>query len=466
MSKSSGSTVSAQFDLHREVKEKIRFGQSKESFLEYLALQYSKNLGYEEAKDYINEVVADFKDYKLIQKIMRSTIVQEASGRKNYILDPKTRSIMEITRERIREVLHPKLDISDKMVTCTFSYNPHAPQQIFENDCGDLVYNQYNPPFWQQDYFYSGGKTQIKKCDQLPKLYKEFLLHLVDGDQASFEYILDWLANALQRRNFCILATIGMVGVGKGRLGDIMKALFGESNYGETGQRILSERFNSQIKNRRIIYCDEVSVKNELEHERLKVLVNNALEVEAKGKDAEQIINYASIYFSSNSMDAIRLEAKDRRFSIVNLTNVQLKDVWSFEKIDSLTAKENIEQLAQYLTYHIIKHRMIDVFTSERTQEIREAGLASWHDWLLDDYAMDKAGQTIKIEDIAEIVADKYGPKYRPSRVAFQRLEKQFPDKIKVFKPKIDGKQIWAVKFPEKTASIQINTEVLSKSSH
>lgn len=456
-------------DLEYEIKTKIRFGASKDTILRSLVRKYSEDLGADEVKEFIIQKVEDYKDYELIQMIMRSQIIQEANGRKNFILDPKTRSVTEITKERLSDVLHPKLDISEKTVTCIFSYNPFIFKQIYKDQSGRWTYNQYIPPFWQEDVFYSNGTVSIKKEDELPEIIHRFLMHLVAGDQRSYDYMLNWAANAVQFRNFCILTTIGTFGIGKGKFGEIMKAVVGESNYGETGQRILAERFNGQIKNRRLIYCDEVSVKSDMENERLKVLVNNVVEVEAKGKDAEQVQNFASIYFSSNSLDAIRIEANDRRFSIINLTDVPLRNVFTVEEINEMTSIAVIDKFARYLYYRPVnKQEMLDVHISKRTQEVREASMAGWHDWLVDEFAVDNAGKTFKIDEIAEAVVEKYGAKFRPSRAAFQRIERQFPNKLKVYKPVHEGRQVWVVKFPEieKSPTKPVETSVLSNTDH
>lgn len=445
-------------ELHQKAKLKIRLGESKDKITSDLLKSYGEQLGIEEVKREIEELVLNFGDYPLIQRIMRSKIVQEIDGRDSYILDPITRDAIRITKERLREVLHKKLDISEKIYTCQFKYDPYTMKQLYQDAHDIWVYNQYRPPFWQADAFYSKGDEIIEPVDHLPPMYEKFLKHLVDDDKKSFDYILDWLANAVQRRNYCILTTIGSSGIGKGTLGEIMKAIVGDENYSETGNRILAERFNAQIKNKRIVYCDEASVKSQKEEERLKTLVNNALEIEAKGKDAEHITNFASFYFSSNSMDAVRLQADDRRFSIVNLTSKKLLESFSVEEIKSLTHRDNIDKLARYLYFREIdENQMLRVFTSERTEEIRSAGLASWHDWFLDEYAVDNAGKTIKVEEISSAIEDRYGSKFRPSKKAFIELSKIYPDKLKVYKPMISDKQVWAVKFPERVKLLKIS---------
>lgn len=437
-------------EIQNKVKGAIRLGKSHAEITRALVPGYAEHLEVDEVKRIINEQVYNFPNYAFIQQLMRSKIVQEINGKSNYILDPLTRRAEMVAKERIQDAISPKLDITDKYVVARFTYDPFKLKQLFQDDHGNWFYNLYQPPFWQADYFFSNGDIDIEPVHTLPDIYKKFLNHLVDNDPLSFEYVLDWMANAIQRRNFCILTTIGVPGAGKGTLGEIMKNVVGDTNFIETGNRILAERFNSQIKNRRIVSCDEFSVRDNKEEERLKVLVNNFLEVEAKGKDAEVIHNYASFYFSSNNIDSLRLPDDDRRFSIVSLTDKKLTTILNSSDIKFLTAKENIDQLARYLYYRPVdEDRMLKVFKSKRTEEVRSASLAGWHDWFLDEYAVENAGKCIKIEEVSNVVEDRYGSKYKPSRSAFQRLEKIYPARFNVCRKTLENRQIWCIVFPE-----------------
>jgi hypothetical protein len=50
-------------------------------------------------------------------------------------------------------------------------------------------------------------------------------------------------------------------------------------------------------------------------------------------------------------MDAVKLSADDRRFSIVCLTEKKLIEVMRSDEIKALTMPENIDKLARYLYY-------------------------------------------------------------------------------------------------------------------
>lgn len=441
-------SISERFEY--EITEKIRQGKKLLEIQKMLGAKYGEDLDYDAVKQRVAEKVTAYGDYDLIQRIVNSKIIQEMNGKDNYIFDETNRVILKITRERLRELFAPGFDLSSLSYTCKFVYNPHKMEQLYKDVDGQWAFNQYSPPFWQAEEFYSKGTVVVQKQSSVPKIYKDFLNHLVNGDEKSANYILDWLANAIQFRNYCILATIGTQGVGKGRLGDVMRQLVG-SNYSETGNRLVTGTFNSQLKNKRIIYMNEVSIKTDSEYEKLKLLIDNVLEIEAKGKDVEEIDNYASIYFSSNSLDAIRLEARDRRFSIVDLTNTQLKDVWTTDQIESLTKKENIEAFAQYLYYRPInRQEMLNPFTSLRAEEVRSATLAEWEIYFLDTILPGHVGETVEIEKISDAIENKYNSsKMRPGKRGLTKLQSRFPKHFEVFRPDIGGKRVWAIKVPK-----------------
>jgi hypothetical protein len=430
-----------------QTKKLVRFGKTESEIVSAISSKYDE-MSDSTIKSAVKAVLNTIENYRYIQKIIRSDLVLDSSGIKTYVLDPVTRTRSETTLSNLTMLFDPKFDIRSRVKQCTFVYDPFKLEQIYEPTYGSVYYNTYQPPNWQSDAFYN--KVKIPITEKLPEIYSKFLDHLLDNDSESKGYVLDWLANAIQDRNYCILTTIGSQGIGKGVLGDVMRMLVGDNNYSKTGNRLLEGKFNSQIKNKRIVYCDEVSIKTHREEEKLKDLINSIVEVELKGKDAELTTNFASFYFSSNSIDAIKLYADDRRFSIVNLTSKKLSEIMSKDEIGRLLDPESIAELGRYLFCRPIdSSKMLTVFKSARTEEVRSASLAMWHDWFLDEYAMDHKGKVVKLQDAGDAVEDKFGSKIRPGRPAFMDLQSRFPNKYKVAKKTLEGKQVWCILFAE-----------------
>lgn len=409
--------------------------------------------------DTLNNIVDDIVNghgtYELVQKILRSKIIKNIRDEKDTrIIDPVQKDYLHISPGHFRTLLDKSVNLDDRTYLCEFVYKPFDDSYIIRKDHTAWQYNSYQPPEWYKSKFYSGGEKEISKIKFMPKIHERFFRHLTDGDKESYNYLVKWLANAVQSRNFCILATIGKQGVGKGMLGYIMRGIFGPSNYYEGRDEMFKNKFNSQIMNRRLVYCDEISITKKEDEDKLKVIVNNYVEIEKKGMDAVEVENHASFYVSSNNMDSIKLSGDDRRFSILNLTDKKLIEVFSDEEIAELLEPGNINMLAMWL-YHfpVDSAEMKKVFISKRTAEVRDSSRKEWEDYFLDEYCAENAGKTLPQTQVSDDLEERFGNKWRPSRAALQKLYDTLPSDQRIFsvgKRTIGKKVVWCVIFVDK----------------
>lgn len=440
-------------EIKSHIKNLIRWGKN-ESQIKQACISYFKDTAEDILHDIVDDVIEEYPNYSLIQKVMRSKIVCDASGEENSIIliDEERKKIDRYDRSRLKEILHPKFDFISKMYTAKFEYRPLDPGMLIKDECDNtFIYNTYKPPFWQYDWFYSKGKVLPKKNKQIPSTYRNFLWNLLDQDEKSYEYVVKWLANAVQDRNYCMLCTIGKQGIGKGVLGSIMAKIFGENegNFCQVKSDIFKGTFNSQLQNKRLVYLDELNIKNREEEDRLKMVINDIIEVEKKGIDAKQVKNYASYYISNNHLDSLKLTADDRRFSIVNLTNRKLIDYMTVNQIEELLADDNIKELVSYLWhYPVNKQEMLKVFVSERTELIKESGLKEWQEWFLFEYCMDNRGKVLDFKkDIKPSVQDEFG--INIGRPKLQELHSMYPQYFELKNAKEKGVRTWQIVVPE-----------------
>lgn len=435
-------------DLKRLVIKLIKLGYDSS---EIISMVSSRN-DFSSLEAYLPEVVQDtideFPNYGLIRSIVRSDLVIDKKGDDQLvkILDTKYKRVDFIHTQRLSKLFDPKYDIFSKIYIAEHEYLPFNYGLLIKNDNGTYSYNTYQPPKWQEDYFYSNGKNIIKKITKIPDIYKNFLTHLVGGDKKSYEYIIKWLANGIQNRNYCILTTIGKQGIGKGVLGEIMRKLFGSNNFHQGSDRVFKGTFNSQIADKRLVYIDEILITNKEEEDKLKLVVNDFIEIEKKGIDAIEKRNFANFYVSSNNMDSISLTADDRRFSIVELTDKKLTSLLKDEEIKEMFEESNIEKLAMYLwNLEIDIEEMSSVFTSERTEEVRASSLREWEDWLLFRFCKKNKGKTMDVFEVGEEIKNEFGFSTRVGRQRLKTLSEKYPDIIKVVKKNINGLQTWVV---------------------
>jgi hypothetical protein len=395
-------------------------------------------------EDIVRDTVEEFKNYELIQKIVRSELIGDIKAPDSKlikILNTDTKSISEINRYRLVELFDAKYDIKSYINMCEFQYKPLDPFIFRKSEEGHTVFNFYQPPKWLEDYYYSSGRIKPPLVKHIPDIYHKFLMHLTDSKKESYDYIIKWLSNAIKNRNYCILTTIGDQGIGKGVLGSIMEKLVGSPNYHAGTDRMFKGVFNTQIANKRIVYCDEISISSKEEEDKLKLVVNDSIEIEQKGRDVIYEDNYASFYISSNNMDAISLTEDDRRFSIVDLTSIKITKVFTDAMFAELFLEENLHKFASFLWHFEVNvEEMKQVFRSARTEQVRDSTLKEWEEWFIYKYCHDNAGKTIDIWDAGEAVKEQFGYNTRIGRVKFNFLSRRYAKVFKVKQLKEDGR--------------------------
>lgn len=442
------------FKLNNDIISNITFGQSKEEITSRLALN-QPDVPLAEITSLVDKVCDNFPDYPLIQKIMRSSLIidKDDEDKKITIFDTSTRMVSTISNKRLNSLFNPKFaktGLKSRTYTCLMDYMPYNQKFLIPDDNGAWTFNTYVPPFWQEDNFYSSGRMPLKKIKTVPQLYKDFLMHLVDSNKESYDYILDWLANALQSRNYCILTTIGRQGIGKGILGEIMRHLFGEDNFSLARDELFKSKFNSQLINKRLVYVDELKVDNDTMEDKVKAIINDYIEVEKKGVDAVQIKNYCNFYFSSNRLDSLKIPGDDRRFSIVDLTSEKLIEKYDTTDLtNKLFDKKNIDELACYLMGREVDSKeMMKVFVSKRTAEVRNSSLKDWEDWVLNDYGVEYYNTWISVNEVSSNVTGRFSG-FTPGRKAYEKIQERFPERIEVKNKKIKGVQTWCIRLQE-----------------
>jgi len=429
--------------IRNEMRKLVRSGFDKEQISSRLKHQFP-----ETKENVIDKIVNEKNDseFRLAQKIMRSNLFtnMREKGQLIFMDDPFHPEIKQIEKAQLRNVLD-KDAIKDLVIRpCEFVYDPFKRERVYEGD--DLIsyFNNYEPPSWMVDEY--GQYKEVERVDKMPELFHRFFIHLSNGKESEYNYMVKWLANSIQDRNFCVLTAIGAPGIGKGVLGNIMLGLVGLSNFTKTDNKLISKDFNAQIRNKRLVFCDEINIKKTNHMNKFKDLVNDKIEIEGKGKDAKLDDNYASIYVASNNLDSLYIPENDRRFSVIELTNNRLDSNFTVEEIEQLNELKNIEELAKYLYhYEVDKDEMLKVHRSQRLEDIKLSTLTDAQEWFLEDYAVEKKGQVIDLTIVQEAFREKEFKAL--SRSELSKLQERFSTIFKITFNRMNGKRVRRVKF-------------------
>ena len=425
------------------MRKLVRSGFDKEQISSRLKHQFP-----ETKENVIDKIVNEKNDseFRLAQKIMRSNLFtnMREKGQLIFMDYPFHPEIKQIEKAQLRNVLD-KDAMKDLVIRpCEFVYDPFKRERVYEGD--DLIsyFNNYEPPTWMVDEY--GQYKEVERVDKMPELFHRFFIHLSNGKESEYNYMVKWLANSIQDRNFCVLTAIGAPGIGKGVLGNIMLGLVGLSNFTKTDNKLISKDFNAQIRNKRLVFCDEINIKKTNHMNKFKDLVNDKIEIEGKGKDAKLDDNYASIYVASNNLDSLYIPENDRRFSVIELTNNRLDSNFTVEEIEQLNELKNIEELAKYLYhYEVDKDEMLKVHRSQRLEDIKLSTLTDAQEWFLEDYAVEKKGQVIDLTIVQEAFREKEFKAL--SRSELSKLQERFSTIFKITFNRMNGKRVRRVKF-------------------
>ena len=438
--KLSGSKVS---EVSKEIKKLIQLGY--ESGAIYKAIKtkfdYINELDTKIVEAFIITEVKAFNGYSFIQKVKHGIILSPSNAKNWYLYDVVSKAKEVVIESDIYKLV--KFEWTNKLLPCVFEYHPHTKADVYEEN-NKTIFNTYVPPFWKFRYHYN---TYEVPETTLPEVYQQFFNHLFKGDVLSINYVLDWLSTALKSRNQTYLVTLGAAGAGKGTLGDIMKALVGQCNYSHVAFQSITKQFNSTLKDKQIIYFDEVKVTKDVQEDLLLMLVNNSIEIEQKNVDSKIIKNYSSVYLSSNHYNSLKIKADDRRFSITELTDVPFKTAFDDDFRGKLFEDSNIAELGKFLLNRKVDlNKMRTPFVSSKTQLARQSCLSEWQDVLLNSICFESEGKFLTITQLNEkIKIHTDSDKIRVTTKALSNLNALYPGFYTV-KREIQGtRRVWVI---------------------
>lgn len=368
----------------------------------------------------------------LVDFVRRATAFQNmADPSETSVIDLSNGDTMDISPIVIEQVLGRAEFANYKRTNirhAAFEYNPRSGAPTRANALGIEVFNTYQPPEWLKAAYYSRNKPTL--VPQIPSLYEGFFRHLTGNHAESYQYLLDWLATSMTGRNLTLLTAIGEQGVGKGTLGQILESLHGRTNFAKVRDQIFKAHFNGPLANKTLVYVDEADLKTKEAQDRMKDVVNPFIEIERKGFDAITVQNWASFYLSSNSMDAVRIEAGDRRFSIIQLTDEKLIATPFRDRVEELTAPESVAELAGYLLGHQVTNDMMRPFRSARYEQVKEASLFEWEEFVLYEWAIGATGR-VPLKKVQDALVMGCGLRAAPGRAKLEQLAKRYPERLR-----------------------------------
>lgn len=160
---------------------------------------------------------------------------------------------------------------------------------------------------------------------------KHIYVVLCNSDHAKYEYVIKWLAWAIQnphKRAEVALVFKGDKGAGKSFLFSQMKKIFGAHGMAISNPSRLTGRFNSHFRNLSFLFCDEVYYPGNKEIEGIikAIITEEFIDIESKFKDAESIKNRLHIAMCTNNEWVVPATKDERRYFIEQIDNRYAKN--------------------------------------------------------------------------------------------------------------------------------------------
>ncbi len=162
---------------------------------------------------------------------------------------------------------------------------------------------------------------------------------LCDGDQAVYDYVMDWASYLVQHPSRPAEVAIcfkGGKGTGKGTWGRALVGLAGKHGMHITSPDQITGRFNDHLRDVILLFADEaITPYNKAEEGRLKGLITEPrIAYEGKGKDIISDRNMLHIMMASNEDWFVPFGLEERRFMVQQANNKRKGDIKFFEALN------------------------------------------------------------------------------------------------------------------------------------
>lgn len=219
------------------------------------------------------------------------------------------------------------------------------------------------------------------------EMHKSFLKHVHDnicnGNAVHYQYLLGWLARAIQqpdRPGETAVVMRGSSGVGKSFFAKQFGNLWGRHFLQVSDAKHLVGSFNAHLRDCVVLFGDEAFFAGDRKHESvLKTLITEErMMIEHKGVDAEVTPNFIHLLLASNSRWVVPTGATERRFFVLDVCDHHQQDHPYFRQIDTDLNNGGYEHLLYYLLHYDLAG--YDVRRVPMTDALREQKIHSLDD--------------------------------------------------------------------------------------
>jgi hypothetical protein len=220
---------------------------------------------------------------------------------------------------------------------------------------------------------------------------EELIAELIcSGDEASFEYVMDWMARMVQLPGTpgeTALVLRGDKGVGKSTLGQLLYDIAGAHAMKVSSSEGLTGSFSGHLMNRVFLFADEAFWAGDKKGEgKLKDLVTGKeIPIRAMYKEAEMRKNRLHILMASNSDWVVPATVDERRFAVFHVSNARRDDALFWNRIYAQARSGGLQaMLYDLLARDIRLFRPQEVPITDALGDQKELGLGIEGEWIIE----------------------------------------------------------------------------------
>lgn len=177
---------------------------------------------------------------------------------------------------------------------------------------------------------------------------------ICDGDTKAFDYLMGWMATAVQhpaQPGQAAVVMRGRQGTGKGVFANAFGALFGRHYLYVSNSNHLFGQFNGHLEDCLVLFADEAFWAGNKKHEgMLKSLITESTIIsERKNKDAVLGQNYIKLLMASNEDWVVPASHDDRRFLVLDVSVDRTQDTAYFGRLQDQLDSGGYEALLHHL---------------------------------------------------------------------------------------------------------------------
>lgn len=275
---------------------------------------------------------------------------------------------------------------------------------ICRYDKADVYPNDHNCPSNQFNLWKPLYCDTIKEYTEMPEAREFLLRHILiicNHVETSYNYVINWIANMLQRpwEKVPMMLFLSEQGAGKGAFIDLLERLIGSKKFLTScePERDVWGSFNGPMVGKLLVHLEELSKIQckDADHRMKKLTTSGTIEINKKMKDQLTIKSHHKFIISTNKLETVKIEKRDRRFFATKCSDELIGNKDYFIKLYKLIEDPNvIKTMAVYFQSLTVP----EIYLSNKIpmtplkETLMELSKDKYQLWL-DNYAMGKSGQ-------------------------------------------------------------------------